>query len=101
MARGGTGGCQRDQITRPETPHAVQLTGTLSRKRTFEVIVLVSEDKEDGDYGVRKRQPRPAATRSGFLCSVNNALAGLLRAPHRGPRTSGRNHVDWVSLELI
>ena len=63
MARGGAGGRQQDQITRPEAPRAVQLTGARSRKRTPEVIDLLSEDEEDGDYGARKSRSRPAPTR--------------------------------------
>ena len=63
MVRGGAGGRQRDQITRPEVPRAMQLTGVRSRKRDPEVIDLLSEDEDDEDYGAWKSRSRPAPTR--------------------------------------
>lgn len=63
MARGGAGGHQRDQSTRLEAPRTVQLAGARSRKRTPEVIDLLSEEEEDGDYGARKSRSCPAHTR--------------------------------------
>ena len=59
MARGGTGGRQRNQVTRPEAPRVVQLAGARARQREPEVIDLMSEDEEDGDYGARKSRSRP------------------------------------------
>ena len=63
MARGGAGRHQRHQITRAEAPRVVQLVGARTRQRGPEVIDLLSEDEEDGDYGVRKSRSRPAPTR--------------------------------------
>ena len=64
MARGGSGGRQRDQITRPEAPRAAPMVGARQRKRTPEVIVIESEHEEDEDYGARQRRSRPAPTRA-------------------------------------
>ena len=64
MARGGSGGRQRDQITRPEAPRAISMAGARHRKRTPEIIVIESEHEEDEDYGAKQSRSRPAPSRA-------------------------------------